>query len=387
MIGSVQNRSQIISPSMSAPRAPEPHLQENRFGPLISWEPLGNNGEKGTLYTFGMQPHEIEHEGEKVTLHGREIHIWAPKGFDLEQHMRRDAPDPDLNVLYAHDGKSLFKPGGCPFGPGHWDLGGAMQKIADGGNHKPTIVVALDQISPEQNEQDKDKIDALKNVRFQEYTPNAFNSSGLLKNLPTYGDHYIDFIEDVLDKHITDVFKAGGSRAMLGSSMGGLITLHAAARKPDSIWKSIICMSPELRIYTGDSSMIKHGIVSHLADKRNTALSERDTAKAIINLSKKLVPLLGNLEGKMAVFDHANDARDECPYDIYIGQTVDNVARAVDQVGAKVKYMVHDLGTHHNEETWAKFVGDHLVDALERRSPRDEQNAEIQLLGAQRLYA
>lgn len=124
----------------------------------------------------------------------RDLRVWVPAG---------DGPWP---VLYAHDGQNLFDPQAIW---GGWRLQDALA------TRDPVLVVGID------NTWD----------RFDEYThvPDDIGYGGLMGG---GGDAYAALIEDHIRPHIEATYGSTGVDGVLGSSLGGLISLHVAQRYP-----------------------------------------------------------------------------------------------------------------------------------------------------------
>ena len=125
----------------------------------------------------------------------RDLAIWVPSGA---------GPWP---VIYAHDGQNLFDPGAIW---GGWRLGEALS-VRD-----PILVVGIGN-TPD---------------RFDEYThvPDDIGHGGLMGG---NGDAYAALVESAVRPHVEAVYGSTGHDGVLGSSLGGLISLHIAWRYPE----------------------------------------------------------------------------------------------------------------------------------------------------------
>lgn len=131
-------------------------------------------------------------------------------------------------VLYMQDGQNLFDPA-TAFGGQSWQVGETMSRLAQEG--REAIVVAVDHM------------DAL---RIAEYNPFAAWQQG-------QGEQYVRFLTDTLKPAIDHDFHTRPGRsgtAILGSSMGGLISLYAAVTRPE-IFGMAGVMSPSLWVAGG----------------------------------------------------------------------------------------------------------------------------------------
>ena len=158
----------------------------------------------------------VEGEG----LQARNITIWLPPGY--EESGER------YPVLYMHDGQNLFRPG-FAYGGEEWGVDEAMERLIAAGEIRPAIVVGAWNTSD----------------RYLEYGP-----AGPIARLApddraalvaAYGaepvsDAYIRFLVEALKPFIDARYRTltgPQDTAIMGSSMGGLISLYAAAEAPD----------------------------------------------------------------------------------------------------------------------------------------------------------
>jgi hypothetical protein len=121
-------------------------------------------------------------------------------------------------VLYAHDGQNLFDPGAFW---GGWRLQDALATV------DPMIVVGIDN-TPD---------------RFDEYThvPDDVGYGPMGGN----GDAYAAFVHDDVRPFIEATYGSSGLDGVLGSSLGGLISLHIAQKNPAD-WDFAASMSGTL---------------------------------------------------------------------------------------------------------------------------------------------
>ncbi len=141
-----------------------------------------------------------------ASLQPRRVVVYVPAGASS-----RSA----LPVLYMHDGQNLFAPD-APYGG--WQVGAAIDAAIEGGVMPPALVVAIDNTSD----------------RFDEYGPSVDD----LGQGPVGGraDEYADFLVDGVIPFVDARYPTAAdraSRAVLGSSMGGLVSLYIAWRHPE----------------------------------------------------------------------------------------------------------------------------------------------------------
>ena len=139
----------------------------------------------------------------------RRVQVYLPANYARESSRR-------YPVLYMHDGQNHFDPK-TSFSGVAWDVGTTVDRLIAEGQVRPFIVVAIDNTAE----------------RLAEYTPGAD---------PRHGggrlDAYADFVLDTLKPMIDARFRTLPDRrhtAWLGSSLGGLASLHVALARSDRV--------------------------------------------------------------------------------------------------------------------------------------------------------
>ncbi|MGQ3046478.1 MAG: alpha/beta hydrolase [Niveispirillum sp.] len=178
----------------------------------------------------------------------RRVDVWLPPGYE--------GGTQSFSVLYMHDGQNLFDPASTPFG--EWGVDEAMARLLGEGAVKPAIVVGVWNTK----------------YRSREYLPQApyetvpadiradyeKGSGG-----PALSDGYVDFLVKELKPFIDATYRTRSGpadTAIMGSSMGGLISLYALIRYP-AVFGAAGCVSthwPSVTnfdwIRTGDARMV-----------------------------------------------------------------------------------------------------------------------------------
>lgn len=128
-------------------------------------------------------------------------------------------------VIYFHDGQNLFDPQRSVFGV-TWELEKTLNRLIQNKMIPPVIVVGIDN-TPD---------------RIFEYT-----FSRDLQSPQTGGgaNLYLDFITKELIPSIEKRFPASADKIMVGSSLGGLISLYAAITRPN-IFSKVAALSPSI---------------------------------------------------------------------------------------------------------------------------------------------
>ncbi|QPQ56158.1 esterase family protein [Allosphingosinicella flava] len=149
----------------------------------------------------------------------RDVSVWLPPGYD-----RGGAP---YAVLYAHDGQNLFDPS-TGYGGKEWGLDETAARLIAEGKVRPFIIVGIWN-TPK---------------RMQEYLPGrayAGIPSIYRKDIEAYyggpalADGYLRFIAEELKPFIDRHYNTAPGREstfVMGSSMGGIVSLAAIAHYP-----------------------------------------------------------------------------------------------------------------------------------------------------------
>ena len=179
----------------------------------------------------------------------RNVEIWLPPGYG------RDTVR--YPVLYMHDGQNVFDPatsmGGVDWGVDEW-----MTTLIAQGKIRPAIVVAVWNSG----------------ARFQEYMAERAVPSGTAVSRgigrgtmegPWLGDEYLRFLAEELKPYIDRTYRTRRARAdtyMMGSSMGGIISLYAAAEYPN-VFGRVAAVSTHFP--AGDGALIDY-LARHMPD-------------------------------------------------------------------------------------------------------------------------
>ena len=159
---------------------------------------------------------------ESEYVQPRRITIYLPAGYGSDDSA-------SYPVIYAHDGQNLFMPGPS-YGGTEWQLDEAADKLFAAGTVRPAIIVGIWNTD----------------ARWQEYAPQKaierltgdLSSDWLGEDLPELkGDAYLRFITEELKPFIDETYRTQTSAEntlIMGSSMGGLISLYAVAEYPET---------------------------------------------------------------------------------------------------------------------------------------------------------
>jgi enterochelin esterase-like enzyme len=159
----------------------------------------------------------------------RDVVVWLPPGYDAggEHH----------DVLYMHDGRNLFDPA-SGMGHGPWGVDVRLSMLLATREVRPTIVVGIDNTPS----------------RWREYAPApavAALSPRLRSLVEAHGggaslsDDYVAFLVEELKPWVDARYRTRPERTattLMGSSMGGLISLYTLCRYPD-VYGAAGCLS------------------------------------------------------------------------------------------------------------------------------------------------
>lgn len=161
----------------------------------------------------------------------RPVDIWLPPGYEADPTRR-------YPVLYLHDGQNCFVPEDASFGAA-WEVQHVLKRLVTDGAAEPAILVG---------------IWSLDRYRLTDYRPARpfLYLSDLARQRVLAGmggspqsDAYLAFIVEELKPAIDTRFRTRPGRdhtALMGSSMGGLISLYAVGEYPD-VFGAAACLS------------------------------------------------------------------------------------------------------------------------------------------------
>ena len=149
----------------------------------------------------------------------RDIWIYVPPDYG-------DSASKYYPVLYMHDGQNLFDV--ITSSAGEWGIDETLEDFFENGETEGVIVVGIENGGAH---------------RTQEYSPWEFQLDNEI--LGGEGDEYVDFIVNTLKPHIDENYRTLPNRentGIVGSSMGGLISLYAGI-KYQGIFSKVCAMS------------------------------------------------------------------------------------------------------------------------------------------------
>jgi predicted alpha/beta superfamily hydrolase len=163
----------------------------------------------------------------------RTIWVWLPPDYEDDEDRR-------YPVLYMHDGQNLFD-ASLSFA-GEWAVDETATQLIRAGEIEPIIVVGIANHGAD---------------RLAEYLPIPVRRPEMpdrLRDIEPRGERYLDFLVDTVMPMINENYRTltgPEHTAVAGSSMGGLISLHAGLTRADH-FSRIGAMSPSLFPYDPD---------------------------------------------------------------------------------------------------------------------------------------
>jgi len=269
----------------------------------------------------------------------RRVVVWLPTGYQPS--------GPKYTVLYMHDGQNLFDKETAGYGM-EWQIDETLDRLIQEKKVRPTIVVGIWN-TPK---------------RLQEYVPSkAFNGlppSYREKIRALYGgdplsDGYLKFIvrelRPMIDKRF-NVKTDAADTAIMGSSMGSLISLYAIDEYPT--------------IFGAAGMMSTHWPLVITPDDK--PISEEQYEAVSSAFERYLAPALPDPATHKLYFDHGSET-----LDANYARYQDRVDRVVRRRGYRQWQTTLSLsypGEKHNEISWASRVMVPLQFLLPPLAPR-----------------
>jgi enterochelin esterase-like enzyme len=255
----------------------------------------------------------------------RRVVVWLPSGYDPKGQK--------YAVLYMHDGQNLFDTKTAGYGI-EWQIDETLDRLIREKKVRPTIVVGI-WSTPK---------------RLQEYVPSkAFNGLSpeyRQKVRALYGgdplsDGYLRFLVTELKPAIDKRFNVKTDRAntaIMGSSMGALISLYAIDEYPE--------------VFGAAGAMSTHWPL--VINPDNTPVSDEDYEAVSSAFERYLTPALPDPRTHKLYFDHGSETLDA----VY-ARYQDRVDAVVARRGYRqwsTSLSLSFPGQKHNEISWASRV-------------------------------
>ncbi len=253
----------------------------------------------------------------------RNVSVWLPASYF-------SSPQKRFSVIYAQDGQNLFFPEFTYAGV-TWGIEDTITRLNRAGKINDVIVVG---------------ISSTKNRRLEYYPQGStqYVSEQTRKNLashpqgPPRGDAYMAFIVEKLKPFIDGQYRTLADREntfLLGSSMGGVISLYGAIRYPD-VFGAAACLST-------------HWPLNHFIQASSVA-AEDELAKAYIRYIKQNLPSAS--AGLRLYFDYGDQGVDAM-YEPYQRQ-IDTLLRERNYKQGEQWVSRFFPGGNHNEKSWGE---------------------------------
>jgi len=255
----------------------------------------------------------------------RRVTVWLPSGYT--------PTGPRHAVLYMHDGQNLFDPE-TGYGGMEWKMDETLDRLIRERKVRPIIIVAIWNTPKRLREYVPSKAFAHLPPRYMDQVRGLYGGDPL-------SDGYLKFITRELKPRIDRQFRVNTDRAntaIMGSSMGGLISLYAIDEYPN--------------IFGSAGMMSTHWPMFLPAEGKD--LNEGEYAAVSTAFERYIGPALPSPVTHKLYFDHGSEMLDRlyAPYQARIDRVV---ARRGYRQG--VNWISRNFpGQAHNEASWASRV-------------------------------
>lgn len=167
----------------------------------------------------------------------RNIDIWLPAGYDKQQRYA---------VLYMHDGQMLFD-ATTSWNKQEWQIDEVASRLIKAGKTQPFIVVGIDNAGANRHSEyfPQQPFENLSQAQQTALYQLQRTKNQALFSQQVYSDRYLKFLvtelKPYIDSHYS-VYTDAAHTFVMGSSMGGLISLYAISEYPH-IFGGAACLS------------------------------------------------------------------------------------------------------------------------------------------------
>lgn len=206
-------------------------------------------------------PNEAETPGRVVFIEAfdsefiqaRDVSIWLPDSYDEDTSKR-------YSVLYMHDGQNLFDPK-YAYGGESWQADLTMDQLMKDGQVQESIIVGMWNTP----------------ARFDEYAPykpwknfseDTKNKLSKMGSQEPVSDNYLKFIVEEMKAYMDKNYRTLPDREhtfIMGSSMGGLISIYALCEYPD-VFGGAGCVSTHWPFTMDNSTLNDFTMKDYLAE-------------------------------------------------------------------------------------------------------------------------
>ena len=255
----------------------------------------------------------------------RKVMVWLPSSYR--------PGGPRHSVLYMHDGQNLFDPD-TGYGGMEWKVDEVLERLIREGRVRPTIVVAIWNTPKRLREYVPSKA-------FRHLAPAYMDRVRGLYGGDPLSDGYLKFIVRELKPRIDRAYRVRSDRAntaIMGSSMGALVSLYAISEYP--------------RVFGAAGMVSTHWPL--MIPPKGKSLSDREYETVSSAFERYLAPALPSPRTHRLYFDHGSETLDA----VYA-----RYQRRIDRVVARQGYRPgidwisrNFPGQAHNEISWASRV-------------------------------
>jgi predicted alpha/beta superfamily hydrolase len=153
----------------------------------------------------------------------RDVEVWLPPSYALNS-------DRQYPVLYMHDGQNLFDPEQSKYAKWDWGIDEALTALIADERVPEVIVVGIHSDEATRN------IDYFPQKAGNEHTEAFQRDFGTFDTAALNADNYLDFLITEIKPRIDATYRTKPGRedtTVMGSSMGGLISLYAISEYPE----------------------------------------------------------------------------------------------------------------------------------------------------------
>ena len=183
---------------------------------------------KNTIPTVKLGTLERFPQFQSQNITPRDVVVWLPDGYQTGD---------SCDVLYMHDGNMLFD-ATTTWNRQEWCVDEVMDSLMKAGKIRSCIVVGIYNTD--------DRLSEYFPAKTWQHVPEAERKNAKLEKLTA--DGYLKFIVEELKPFIDERYKPLTTREhtfMMGSSMGGLISLYALCEYPQ-VFGGVACLSSHL---------------------------------------------------------------------------------------------------------------------------------------------
>ena len=275
------------------------------------------------------------HDFPSQYVPSRNVYVWLPDGYEVGE---------PCAVIYMHDAQMLFDKS-ITWNLQEWEVDETVGRLIAEGRIPRCIVVAVNNSDDRLNEFFPEKT-----LQYLEG-----RKKGFFGKTP-FGDDYLRFVVEELKPFVDERYHPLADQAhtfMVGSSMGGMISLYALCEYPD-VFGSVACLSSHLSLAylpMGDGSEPLAGaFAEYVADH------------------------LPEADGHRVYMDHGTRGFDAA-YGLY-QPAIDSIFRSQGWDDAHFRSLVFE-GHDHSENSWAKRLPETLPFLMANQSYCASQDSRM----------